>query len=245
MKNNWDFLKKFTHARIALGRVGNAVPTQELLKFRLAHSIARDSVWNELDEKQIATQAILIQSQCSSKKEFLVNPDKGRKLSPQSKKELKNWINQEQSPDCVLVLADGLSARALHENANAFLKEFVQDIKQSGLSLGPLVIARYARVALGDEVAEVLRARSVIMLIGERPGLASADSLSVYFTYEPKLGRKDSERNCISNIHQRGFSPESGAKMASYLVNLSLKMKLSGVALKVEYPTEYQRILPR
>lgn len=109
--------------------------------------------------------------------------------------------------------------------------------------MGLLVLARYARVALGDEVAGMFRARSVLMLIGERPGLSNAESLSVYFTFEPSVGKTDAQRNCISNIHGHGLSPEGASKMAVYLLQQSLIQRLSGVGLKVEYPPEYQRIL--
>jgi len=245
MKNNWDFLKKFTHARIALGRVGNAIPTKELLNFRLAHSRARDSVWTELDEMKLNGPFISIQSQCLSKKEFLLNPDKGRELDSNSRQKLEKLAKETPAPDCLLLIADGLSAEALHTNANSFVEIFTEELKKTGLKMGPVILGRYARVALGDEVGEIFKARSVLMLIGERPGLASSQSLSVYFTYEPSKGKTDVNRNCISNIHSQGISPLGAAQMSVYLLQQALTKQLSGVGLKVEYPSEYQRILTR
>ncbi|MFM8269782.1 MAG: ethanolamine ammonia-lyase subunit EutC [Pseudomonadota bacterium] len=244
MKSSWDFLKSFTHARIALGRVGNALPTKALLDFRLAHSEARDSVWTELDETKVQGWSLQVQSRISNKKEFLLNPEKGRVLSKEAREKLGALSNKSGPCDCLLVLADGLSAEGLHKNGNAFVKEFVQEFQKPGLKLGPIILARYARVALGDEMGLLLKARSVLMLIGERPGLSSAESLSVYFTYEPCSGKTDVNRNCISNIHRQGLSPEGAAKMSVYLLQQALVQRLSGVSLKVEYPSEYQRILP-
>lgn len=244
MTSTNDFLKKFTHARIALGRVGNSLPTQTLLQLRLAHALARDSVWMELDPEKLPVKCELIQSQCSDKKEFLLNPEKGRTLNSESKKKVKTLSAKNQSPDCLVVLADGLSATALHQNGASFVTGFFEEVGKTKLKLGPLLLARYGRVALADEVGELLGARSVLMLIGERPGLSSAESLSVYFTYEPARTKTDAERNCISNIHRNGLSPEAAGKMAAYLLQQSLTQRLSGVGLKLEYPREYQRILP-
>jgi ethanolamine ammonia-lyase small subunit len=141
------------------------------------------------------------------------------------------------------VIADGLSAEAVHTNGNSFVSVFAGEIKKTGLKMGPVMLSRYARVALGDEVGEIFKARSVLMLIGERPGLASSHSLSVYFTYEPSKGKTDANRNCISNIHTQGLSSQGAAQMSVYLLQQALTQQLSGVGLKIEYPTEYQRIL--
>jgi ethanolamine ammonia-lyase small subunit len=180
-----------------------------------------------------------VTSRCAGKQEFLLNPDRGRLLSPESETALvkiaqKNRRNGD-GPDCVLVIADGLSADAVQSNAVDFARAFIAGMNAVNLSLGPVVLARYARVALGDEIGKALKARSVLMLIGERPGLASSDSLSVYFTYSPDSSRTDANRNCISNIHASGLSPAIAARMSVFLAQASIQRQLSGVDLKLEY----------
>ena len=238
----WANLRQLTHARIALGRAGHSVPTRELLDFRLAHSRAKDSVWQEVDfaslrgAEPFAGGALLeVSSQCTDKKNFLLRPDLGRCLSAESLLTLEMAV-PETPPDCVLVIADGLSAAAVDVNASAFAVEFISVAKKSGITLGPVVFARHARVALGDEIGSLLKSKSVLMLIGERPGLGSSESLSVYFTYKPAMGRTDADRNCISNIHSSGLPPKAAAVMAVYLAETAIKRQLSGVDLKVEYP---------
>ena len=247
MKDFWEPLKALTHARIALGRAGNALPTAEWLKFKMAHSQARDSVWCELDTPLLKDQLqipedqwVEVQSQCQNKQEFLLRPDLGRKLGAGFQEALPKY----ESIDCALVLADGLAAQALHRHAQCFTSKFLELLPQRGLKSGPVVVARYARVALGDAIGESLKARSVIVLIGERPGLASSESLSVYFTYQPQVGKTDAQRNCISNIQDRGLPPEHAAEMAALLLDQSLKKQLSGVDLKMEYPVREERIGP-
>lgn len=247
MKDFWEHLRAFTHARIALGRAGNALPTAEWLKFKMAHSQARDSVWCELDTTLLKEQLqipesqwIEVQSQCQTKQEFLLRPDLGRKLGA----EFQEVLPKNESIDCLLVLADGLAAQALHRHAQCFTSKFLELLPQRGFKNGPVVVARYARVALGDAIGECLGARSVIVLIGERPGLASSESLSVYFTYQPQVGKTDAQRNCISNIQDRGLPPEYAAEMAVRLMEQSLKKQLSGVDLKMEYSVREERIGP-
>jgi len=240
-KDPWSFLRHFTHARIALGRAGHAVPTNELLDFRMSHSKARDSVWSEVDFTSLKQNleslkqcVVEIESLCQSKQDFLLNPDLGRKLSESSRSKLGE--HKTTSYDCILIIGDGLSASAIHENAWEFSQKFLEFTGVSGLSVGPIILAKYARVGLGDPIGEVLGAKSSIMVIGERPGLASADSLSVYFTYNPCRGKTDADRNCISNIHAAGISPTGAAVMTEFLLKTSLQRRLSGVDLKLEYP---------
>lgn len=237
----WENLRSLTHARIGLGRAGHSVPTKELLNFRLAHSQARDSVWREVDFSALkknledsGLNVLEVQSQCSDKQNFLLYPDLGRALALPSAKYLRDYSGEPA--DCAIVVADGLSAHAVHANAGIFVKACISHLKKEHITMTPVVLARYGRVALGDDIAVTLNARSVLMLIGERPGLASADSLSVYFTYNPHTHSKDNDRNCISNIHANGTTPEAAAFMAAFLAKESLIRQLSGVDLKVEYP---------
>ncbi|NBT58572.1 ethanolamine ammonia-lyase subunit EutC [bacterium] len=235
-------LKQFTHARIALRRAGHSLSTQEVLSFKLAHSKAKDNVWKDLDSEALRAAfesfsypLVDVQSRCQTKQEYLLRPDKGRELSPESFSKWEKLAQKTLPPDCLLVLADGLSASALKTHGISFTQAFFEGAKKRGFSLGPLVLARYSRVALGDVLGETLKARSVLMLIGERPGLASPESLSVYFTYAPAASKTDAERNCISNIQERGLTPKAAAEMALFLMEQSLKKQLSGVRLKVEY----------
>lgn len=239
----WEFLKGFTHARIALGRVGFSLPTRELLDFRMAHSRARDSVWSEMEFSKVReqlkftnNQILEVQSLCQSKKEFVLNPNRGRELHLESIKTLQERAKALISSDCCLVLADGLSSSALEKNGALFAHSLIPELKSRGISCETLVLAKYARVALGDQIGELLKVRSVIVLIGERPGLASPESLSVYFTLNPSTKKTDADRNCISNIHSEGLSPQGAAQMTAFLVEQALKKQVSGVGLKVEYP---------
>ena len=239
----WNFLREYTHARIALGRAGYSVPTREILDFRMAHSRARDSVWSELDVEKLhedldlaSLKFVDVCSKCTNKKEFLLNPSLGRLLDPHSSRALQDMSLSSESPDVALIIADGLSANGIHTNAPMFVREFLAAIKSTSLRMAPIVIAKYARVALGDDIAGNLNARSTVLLIGERPGLASSNSLSVYFTFNPHIGRTDADRNCISNIHSSGIQPAVAAQMAIFLAQTSLQKQLGGVNLKIEYP---------
>lgn len=242
----WSFLKKFTHARIALGRAGHGAPTKEILNFRLAHSKARDSVWSEVDFTNLSQNLdsieqghIGVKSNCQSKQDFLLNPNQGRELDATSHELLKSVAGKEC--DVALIIADGLSASAVHLNAWEFTRDFLELIKKSNLTLGPVVLAKYARVGLGDLIGQTMTAKSTVVLIGERPGLATAESLSVYYTYHPSSQNTDANRNCISNIHAAGLSPSGAAMMTEYLIKSSFQLKLSGVDLKVEYPALLQK----
>jgi ethanolamine ammonia-lyase small subunit len=240
-QNPWDFLRQFTHARIGIGRSGDSIPTKELLRFRLAFSRAKDSVWSDIDFTQIIQllcskkiTPITTKSACSSKEDFLLNPSLGRTLDKNSESQLDQFKSDDY--DCALIIADGLSANGIYETTPLFLERFLPLAQESGIKLAPVVLAHYARVGLSDEIGSRLNSKSTLMLIGERPGLACAKSLSLYFTYKPNAKNRDSNRNCISNIHEDGLSAEAAAHMAIYLVKASLQKQLSGVALKVEYP---------
>lgn len=239
----WDTLKQQTHARIGLKRVGNSLSTQDLLDFRLAHSRAKDSVWKDLDLNRVQAEVqslgiktLTVQSQCENKQEFLLRPDRGKKLNQSSENDLASMAQEEkQQLDCLLVLADGLSAAALEGQSLSFLKGFLEASQKEKLLVGPVIIARYGRVALGDKIASFFQARSVLVLIGERPGLASPQSLSVYYTFSPSSSTTDADRNCISNIQERGLHPELAGELSVSLITQSLRQQLGGVKLKVDF----------
>ncbi|UOG74633.1 ethanolamine ammonia-lyase subunit EutC [Hymenobacter tibetensis] len=233
----WAALKAHTAARIALGRTGSSVPLREALAFRLAHAHARDAVYSTLDlDPLLAGLAPLqlpvlqVRSKAPDRQEYLQRPDLGRQLHEEAHTLLQE--SSAQPTDLVIVLADGLSAAAVNEHAVPLVKLLVPILQAAGLHLGPLVVAAQARVALGDEIGALLHTQMVLILIGERPGLSSPDSLGAYFTYGPRPGLTDEARNCVSNIRPAGLPYDVAANRLSYLLLEALRRKLSGVHLK-------------
>lgn len=238
----WEGLKRFTAARIALGRTGDSLPTAALLDFGVAHAAARDAVHRQLDEEllrgrlgALTTRTVAVGSAAPDRATYLRRPDLGRRLSTESRTRLAE-LAPASPPDLVLVIADGLSALAPERHAAPVLEAFLP--LAGTLVVAPLVIARMARVALGDEIGELWGARFVAMLIGERPGLSSPDSLGIYLTYQPRQGRSDAERNCISNIRPEGLSYASAARKLHYLVQGALRLKATGILLKDDSVTD-------
>ncbi len=237
LRDPWRSLSQRTPARIALGRVGASLPTGEVLRFSLAHAQARDAVHAPLalEALQKAVEdvlgpALVVESQAVDRPLYLRRPDLGRQLSEVSRQRLASA--RTEGADLAIVIGDGLSARAVDAHAVALLSELKPRLDALNLRLAPPVIARGARVALGDEIGTQLGARAVAMLIGERPGLSSPDSLGVYFTYAPKSGRTDAERNCISNIRREGLGYDLAAFKIAWIVREALRRGLSGVDLK-------------
>ena len=233
--NPWRELRRFTDARIALGRVGASLPTDEVLKFGLAHAMARDAVHAALDPDSLKTAlaplglpCLEVQSQAPDRPGYLLRPDLGRMLHPDAGASLRA---RNLSVDLVIVLADGLSAVATQAHAAPLLEVLLPQLHPAW-TLAPLVIARQARVALGDDIGEALHARLALVLIGERPGLSSPDSLGAYLTFNPRRGRNDAERNCISNIRPAGLSFDEAARKISWLMGEALSRQLTGVELK-------------
>ncbi len=233
----WNKLKSLTPARLALGRAGGALPTDHVLGLAMAHAQARDAVHavfaaETLDEPiaALGLATVHLESAAPNRETYLRRPDFGRRLSARSREALKALPGQQS--DVSIVLADGLSATAVRENAVAVLEALVPLLRGANLSLAPVVLARQSRVALGDEVGELLGARLSLMLIGERPGLSAADSLGAYLTFAPKVGRNDAERNCVSNIRAGGLVPGRAAAKIAWLVTQAFARSLTGVDLK-------------
>ncbi len=234
----WHGLKQFTPARIALGRAGMSLPTRACLDFQLAHALARDAVNIPLDfaglEQRLNAQdyqTLTLQSQAENQRVYLQRPDLGRLLSASSTACLHN------SPvipvDAVVVVADGLSSTAIEHHAEPFLRLLLPELQQKGYRLPPVCLVKHGRVAIGDAIAEHYAASLCMVLIGERPGLSSSDSMGIYFTYQARSGiSTDAERNCISNIHNNGLSYQQALKKLLYLINEAEKLQLSGVGLK-------------
>ncbi|WP_110597710.1 ethanolamine ammonia-lyase subunit EutC [Salinicola lusitanus] len=235
--NPWQRLRELTDARIGLGRVGGSLPTSAQLAFQLDHARARDAVHMALDTERLMPEldrrfplALRLHSQAADRDEYLRRPDLGRQLSADAEQELAA-ITSEPC-DVSICVVDGLSARAIHEQAIPFLDAALPEIERLGLSLGPVALVEQGRVAIGDPIGEALKARMSIVMIGERPGLSSPDSLGLYFTWAPRAGRRDSERNCISNIRPRGLKYANAARLLAYLMREAQALDASGVALK-------------
>lgn len=239
IRDPWAKLARCTPARIALGRVGASLPTREVLAFALAHARARDAVHAPFDaeaiERQLAElglETISVTSCATERAVYLRRPDHGRRLSLSSRGQLAK--HAAEPADLAVVIGDGLSAAAVHAHAVPLIGAFLPHATRLELSLAPVAIARGARVALGDEIGDVLKCRAVAMLIGERPGLSSPDSLGVYLTFAPQPGRSDAERNCISNIRTEGLDYQPAAFKLAWLVREALRRSLTGVGLKDE-----------
>ena len=235
----WQALRQFTQARIALGHVGVSVPTTAQLAFQLAHARARDAVHLALDAGALAREleqaghaCLRLHSACPDRATYLQRPDLGRQLDAPSRHRLA--LAATKSCDLALVIADGLSALAIEHNVYPFLQQLLGRLAQDNWSLAPLVIVEQGRVAVGDEIGELLAARVVVVLIGERPGLSCPDSMGLYLTWAPRVGLTDARRNCISNIHPAGLSHEEAAHKLQYLLSEARARHLSGIELKDE-----------
>lgn len=229
----WQDLRRYTPARVALGRAGNALPTKAHLEFQAAHAAARDAVHAELDTTQLAADlaaanlpSITVNSACPDRRTYLLRPDLGRRLADGEAERLP------RIKGIAFVICDGLSATAAQRHAAPLIAQVMPALAQSG----PVVIARQGRVALGDPIGAALGAQAVAVLIGERPGLSTPDSLGAYLTWNPRPGRTDAERNCISNIRPEGLPIEAAAAKLLWLIAAMRHLRLTGINLKDEQP---------
>ena len=231
--SRWSDLRRFTPARVALGRAGNGLPTAAHLDFQAAHAAARDAVHAALDVEALRSDlaaaglaSIAVHSEASDRRTFLLRPDLGRRLAQPAAVPLM--------PGTLLfVVCDGLSAIAVQRHAVPLLRYVVATLSEP---IAPIVLAEQGRVALGDDIGEAMGAEAVAVLIGERPGLSAADSLGVYLTWQPRRGRTDAERNCISNVRPDGLSPAAAASKLLWLINAMRRLRQTGVGLKDEQP---------
>lgn len=226
-------LRAATSARVGLGRAGDALPTARLLELRAAHAAARDAVHSPLDAaavveqvRELGVEAVAARSTAADRAQYLQRPDLGRRLDQDNELERGEY-------DVVFVIADGLSPAAIRRHAVPMLAEILGRL--DGWRVAPVVVATQARVALGDEIATTVGANSVVVLVGERPGMSSVDSLGLYFTFDAKRGRRDSERNCLSNIRPPHGSDYAGAATTlMMLMAEARRLGLSGVTLKAD-----------
>jgi ethanolamine ammonia-lyase small subunit len=246
----WQALRRFTAARIALGHTGVSQPTRAQLDFQLAHARARDAVHQEFDAAALAhslalawpglAPPLLLHSAAANRHVYLQRPDLGRRLDAPSRALLTAGRDgADEAPyDLAIIVADGLSALAVMQNAAPLLQalrgKLVADSNAQGWKLAPPAIVQQGRVAVGDEVGELLGAKIVVVLIGERPGLSSPDSMGLYITWAPRIGLTDERRNCISNVRPAGLGHEDAARKLHYLLTEARQRQLSGIELKDE-----------
>ena len=251
VENPWSDLRRFTDARIGLGRAGISLPTSEMLAFQLSHAQARDAVnfpldisemtktLSAIDALSVVEKPLSVQSEAVDRVTYLQRPDLGRKLNQAGRTTLLNTMQSRQSStqaqyDLAIVVVDGLSSLAVQKNAAPFISELLKQLptEPSPYKIAPITLVEQGRVAIGDDIGELLNAQVVMVLIGERPGLSSPDSLGLYLTWEPKTGLNDACRNCISNIRPAGLSYFEAARRAVYLLQEAKKCGLTGVNLK-------------
>jgi ethanolamine ammonia-lyase small subunit len=230
----WNDLRRFTSARVALGRAGNGLPTAAHLAFQSAHAAARDAVHAPLDTATLRAEldaaglrSIVVQSEAADRQTYLLRPDLGRRLRDRG-------VIPVLPGAFLFVVCDGLSAIAVQRHAVPLLRGVVSALSEP---VAPIIVAEQGRVALGDDIGEAMGAEAVAVLIGERPGLSAADSLGVYLTWQPRRGRTDAERNCISNIRPDGLPPEAAASKLLWLINAMRRLRQTGVGLKDEQPS--------
>jgi ethanolamine ammonia-lyase small subunit len=239
----WAHFRRHTAARIALGRTGGSLPTREVLAFAHDHALARDAVHTPFDAEALAVElrplhapVLVLTSAAPDRPTYLRRPDLGRQLSADSAS-LLPAPSSLFPPDLVVIVSDGLSALAAQHQAPPLLAALLPLLRAAGFQPGPLCVVRHARVALQDEIGSRLHAKQTLMLLGERPGLGTPDSLGAYLTFDPRPGRTDAERNCISNIRPAGLPPTAAAEKIADLLIASRRRQLSGVGLKEEPPS--------
>ena len=234
----WASLRALTAARIGLARTGASLATVPLLEFKLAHARARDAVHESLDQARLVADlgelglpVRPVVSAAEDRQAYLMRPDLGRRLAPRGETSLKP---DASAYDIAIVIADGLSARAVQMHARPLLAKLLPRLFTEGWRVAPLIVVRHGRVAIGDTVATVLGADCVAVLIGERPGLTAPDSMGAYLTWQPGAQTTDADRNCISNIRPDGIGYADAAAKLAYLLTAMRARRLSGVQLKDE-----------
>lgn len=240
--NPWESLRRFTQARIALGRAGVSIPTKPQLDFQSAHARARDAVHLPMDREGVYAQleaagypVIELHSAAVDRTTYLQRPDLGRKLDEASREKLEKLAEHgARRFDVAFVVADGLSAFAVNQHALSMLEAIRPKLNEASWRMAPVALVEQGRVAIGDEIGEIFGAEIVVILIGERPGLSAPDSLGLYITYAPRVGLTDAARNCISNVRPEGQSFPAAAHRLMYLLSEARRRKLSGVDLKDE-----------
>jgi ethanolamine ammonia-lyase small subunit len=236
MNDAWLALRQATPARIALGHAGAGLPTGAHLDFQMAHARARDAVAHALDVtlvigtlSQLHDDVMHVATLARDHHTYLADPHSGTLLDSES---ANRAASAGSGCDVVFICADGLSAAAIELHAAPMLARVLPALSGEGWKVGPLLVATRGRVALGDDVGERLRARFAVVLIGERPGLSAPDSLGVYITYQPRVGRTNAQRNCISNIRPQGLAYDEAADKLLWILTQARVRGVTGVELK-------------
>jgi ethanolamine ammonia-lyase small subunit len=241
-------LRALTPARVGLGRTGVSLETCDLLDFQRSHAQARDAVHARMEAAALSAslttmmdapaqprvEILRLHSAAVDRATYLQRPDLGRRLDESSRSLLASCMNTPAKCELVLIVADGLSALAVERHVPSLFKELLPRLQ--GRQLAPVCIVEQGRVAIGDEIGSALGAEISVVLIGERPGLSSPDSLGAYITWAPRVGRTDAERNCISNIRAEGMSYAQAATQLEFYLAEARRRQLTGVALKDEAP---------
>ena len=235
----WGELRSLTPARIALGRCGGSLPTSEFLRFQADHANAIDAVYAPFDREKLSGEleragqdTILLDTGAADRLTYLQRPDLGRKLSAESRERLAALARAADPFDVVLAITDGLSSTAVSRHAVPVATRLIARLRERGHSVGPIAIVSHGRVAVQDEIGEIVRARVAVSLIGERPGLGSSDSLGAYLVHGPRLGKTDADRNCVSNIRPNGLDYERAVQTLMWLITQALERGISGIDLK-------------
>lgn len=235
----WLRLRRFTPARIALGRAGGSQPTRDQLAFALDHALARDAVHASFDAgaltQELRTQGLevlTLTSAAPDRATYLQRPDLGRKLSDASRAQLCAVAAQSRACELAITVSDGLSALAAQRQVPPLLAALVPALRAKNLTLAPICLVRHARVGIMDEIGDLLHAKLALILLGERPGLGTPDSLGAYFEFDPRPGRTNADRNCVSNIRPTGLAPAAAAEKLTSLLLAALAQQHSGIALK-------------
>lgn len=225
-------LKKTTNARICVGRAGDRIKTETLLKFRADHAVAMDSVWSYVDEEIIDKLGFLkVQTLIEDKEQYIKRPDLGRRFSEETLNIIKN--NCKNNVDVQIIAADGLSSHAINANLEDIYSIIMDGVEAKGYKVGTPIFVKYGRVATMDKISEALNAKVTVLLVGERPGLATGESMSSYMAYESSTLKPESQRTVVSNIHKNGTPPvEAGAQIV-HLIEVMMREKKSGVDLKI------------
>lgn len=249
---DWQRLRDLTLARVGLGRTGVSLPTSALLSFEADHALAKDAVHAPFDAAAFAAElagagiaTMVLATEATSREQHLRRPDRGRHLDEHSRDRLRAFAVSVAAPpahtcDVALIVSDGLSAGAVAAAGIRVLTRMVPLLRAAQLTVGPVVVVPFGRVGLLNDVGATLRARSAVILLGERPGLTAVDSLSGYFEFSPQPGMDDAQRNCVSNIRDAGLPPEVAGEQLAQLVLAGLRTQRSGTSLKLEFPTHPQ-----
>lgn len=246
----WTHLRRFTVARIAIGRTGGSQPTAAILNFRHSHAIARDAVYAAFDTEDVSSplhaagiSTELLATNAPDRRSYLLRPDLGRELDFASYEKLTALGKKSGIWDLVIIVSDGLAAAAT-QHAAAMIVPLIAELVEAGWRIGPVFLIPLARVKVQDPIGVLLKARHTLMLLGERPGLGTPDSLGAYFTAGPTLSSTDADRNCVSNIRPEGIPPAQAAAKLAWLLKESARLGLGGVHLKDKQPTAHALATP-